>query len=71
LRIARPMLLITTPLGLIEGVYECYKLAGGLVVIMLSMLLVMSCALATVVVAIRREELGRGAATPAGRAKES
>jgi hypothetical protein len=71
LRIARPILLVTTPLGLIEGVYECYKLAGGLVVIMLSMLLVMCCALATVVFAIRREESGSSAATPGDRAKEN
>lgn len=71
MRIARPILLVTTPLGLIEGVYECYKLAGGLVVIMLSMLLVMCCALATVVFAIRREESGSGAATPGDRAKEN
>lgn len=55
-RIARPLLLITTPLGLIDGVYECYKLAGGLVFIMLAMLLVMTCALASVVAVIRREE---------------
>ncbi len=55
-RIAKPLLLITTPLGLIDGVYECYKLAGGLVFIMLAMLLVMTCALASVVLVIRREE---------------
>jgi hypothetical protein len=55
-RIAKPMLLVTTPIGLIEGVYECYKLAGGLVFIMLAMLMVMFCAAATVVIAIRREE---------------
>ena len=56
MRIAKPMLLITTPLGLIDGVYECYKLAGGLVFIMLAMIGVLSAAAATVVVAIRREE---------------
>jgi hypothetical protein len=56
MRIAKPMLLITTPLGLIEGVYECYKLAGGLVFIMLAMIGVLSVAAATVVVTIRREE---------------
>jgi hypothetical protein len=54
-RIAKPMLLVTTPLGLIEGVYECYKLAGGLVVIMLAMLGVMFWAAASVVMVIRRE----------------
>ena len=54
-RIAKPMLLVTTPIGVVEGVYECYKLAGGLVFIMLAMLTVMICAAATVVAAIRRE----------------
>jgi hypothetical protein len=48
--------MVTTPLGLIDGVYECYKLAGGLVFIMLAMLAVMGAAFATVVAAIRREE---------------
>jgi hypothetical protein len=55
-RIAKPMLLVTTPLGVIEGVYECYKLAGGLVFIMLAMLGVMVWAAASVVLAVRREE---------------
>jgi hypothetical protein len=55
-RIAKPLLMVTTPLGLIDGVYECYKLAGGLVFIMLAMLAVMGAAFATVVAAIRREE---------------
>jgi hypothetical protein len=57
MRIAKPLLLVTTPLGVIDGVYECYKLAGGLVFIMLAMLAVMSCAAATVVLAVRRERL--------------
>jgi hypothetical protein len=56
MRIAKPMLMVTTPIGLIDGVYECYKLAGGLVFIMLSMLVVMFAAAGTVVAAIRREE---------------
>jgi hypothetical protein len=55
-RIAKPLLMVTTPLGLIDGVYECYKLAGGLVFIMLAMLVVMCAAFGTVVAAIRREE---------------
>jgi hypothetical protein len=54
------MLLVTTPIGVVEGVYECYKLAGGLVFIMLAMLAVMICAAVTVVVAIRREEAPAG-----------
>jgi hypothetical protein len=55
-RIAKPMLLVTTPLGVIDGVYECYRLAGGLVFIMLAMLVVMVSAAASVVMMVRREE---------------
>jgi len=34
MRIAKPILMVTTPIGLLEGLYECYKLAGGLVLLM-------------------------------------
>jgi hypothetical protein len=63
-RIAKPLLLVTTPLGLIDGVYECYKLAGGLVFIMLAMVTVMLCALLSVVLVIRREERQRRTTSP-------
>ena len=55
MRIAKPILMVTTPLGLIDGVYECYKLAGGLVFIMLAMIGVLGAALATVIATVRRE----------------
>jgi hypothetical protein len=57
MRIAKPILMVTTPLGVIDGIYECYKLAGGLVFIMVAMVGVCGVALATVIAAIRREEL--------------
>jgi hypothetical protein len=57
MRIAKPILMVTTPLGVIDGIYECYKLAGGLVFIMVAMVSVCGVALATVVAAIRREEI--------------
>jgi hypothetical protein len=55
-RIAKPLLLVTTPIGLIEGFYECYKLAGGLLFLMVAMVGVMVVAAASVVATIRREE---------------
>jgi hypothetical protein len=55
-RIAKPLLLVTTPIGLIDGFYECYKLAGGLLFLMVAMVGVMVVALASVVATIRREE---------------
>ncbi len=56
MRIARPLLLITTPLGLLEGFYECYKLAGGLVFLMLAMVGVVAAGFGTVIATIRGEE---------------
>ena len=56
MRIAKPLLLVTTPLGVLEGFYECYRLAGGLLFLMVAMVGVMGVALASVVSVIRREE---------------
>ena len=55
MKIAKPLLLVTTPIGLIEGFYECYRLAGGLLVLMLAMVGVLGVGFATVVATIRRE----------------
>ena len=56
MRIAKPILLIATPIGLLDGFYECYKLAGGLLFLMVAMVGVLVAALATVIATIRREE---------------
>ncbi|MEP6547833.1 MAG: hypothetical protein ABJD53_10240 [Gammaproteobacteria bacterium] len=63
MRIAKPLLMVTTPIGVGAGLYECVRLAGGLVIVMLAMVGVMLAALATVVATVRRE--GR-AARPGG-----
>lgn len=55
MRIAKPILLVTTPIGLIDGFYECYKLAGGLVFLMAALVGGLGVAMATVIAAIRRE----------------
>jgi hypothetical protein len=55
-RIAKPLLMISTPIGLIDGFYECYKLAGGLLFLMVAMVGVLVAAMATVIATIRREE---------------
>jgi hypothetical protein len=55
MRIAKPILMVTTPIGLLEGFYECYKLAGGLLFLMVAMVGVVGAAMATVVATIRRE----------------
>jgi uncharacterized membrane protein len=55
MRIAKPLLLITTPIGLAIGLYEGWRLAGGLVLIMAALMLVIGVAFGTVVWTIRRE----------------
>lgn len=55
MRIAKPLLMVTTPVGVVWGIWECYKLAGGLVFIMLAMLAVLGAAAASVVAVVRRE----------------
>jgi hypothetical protein len=56
MRIGKPLLLISTPVGVIGGLHEAWRLAGGLVFLMLAMLCVMGVALASVVMTVRREK---------------
>jgi predicted MFS family arabinose efflux permease len=55
MRIAKPLLLVTTPIGLAIGLYEGWRLAGGLVFIMAALMLVIGVAMGSVVMTIRRE----------------
>lgn len=55
MKIAKPLLLITTPIGLALGLYEGYRLAGGLVFLMAAMIAVIAVAMGSVVLTIRRE----------------
>ena len=55
MRIAKPMLLILTPLGVGVGLYEAWRLAGGLVFLMAALLGVMATAFASIILTIRRE----------------
>ena len=56
MRIAKPILLVTTPVGVIGGLVEAYRMAGGLVFIMFAMVCVISAAIASVVSMARREQ---------------
>lgn len=56
MRIAKPILLVSTPVGVVLGLIEGYRLAGGLVVLMALMLGVVSIAAGTVISTIRREQ---------------
>jgi len=55
MKIAKPLLLVSTPLGVAGGLYEAIRLTGGLAFIMLAFILMMSAAMAIVVATIRRE----------------
>jgi uncharacterized membrane protein len=71
MKIAKPMLLVTTPIGVVLGLYEGFRLAGGLVFLMFALLSVIGIAMGTVVATVRREKaeeaqhaaLAKGAAT--------
>ena len=56
MRIAKPLLLLTTPLGVLGGIYEGYRLAGGLVFLMIALLAMISAAVGMLVATIRREQ---------------
>ena len=55
MRIAKPMLLVTTPVGVAGAIYEAYRLAGGLVFLMVALIGLIAVALGTLVMTIRRE----------------
>jgi hypothetical protein len=56
MRIAKPMLLVSTPIGVGFGIYEAFRLAGGLAFLMIALVAVIGAAMATVVVTVRREK---------------
>ena len=55
MRIAKPLLLVTTPLGVAGAIYEAYRLAGGLVFLMGALMLMVGVAMGSLVMTIRRE----------------
>jgi hypothetical protein len=55
MRIAKPMLLVTTPVGVIGAIYEAYRLAGGLVFLMVALMGLIAVAFGSLVLTIRRE----------------
>jgi hypothetical protein len=68
MRIAKPLLLVSTPIGVAGGLYEAFRLAGGLAFIMVALIAVIGTAMAMLVATIRRErrdELAREEPLPA------
>jgi hypothetical protein len=60
MQIAKPLLLIITVIGVIIGVHEAFRLAGGLAFLLIAMLGLLSAAIGSVVVTIRREQRANG-----------
>ena len=62
MKIAKPLLLLTTPLGVIGAVHEAFRLAGGLGFLMLALISYVAVSVGTLVVAIRKEQRAAAAA---------
>lgn len=60
-KIAKPILLVSTPIGVAGGLYEAYRLAGGLAFVMLALVAVIAAAVAMVVATVRRESAAAAA----------
>lgn len=71
MRIAKPLLLVTTPLGVIGAIYEAYRLAGGLVFLMVALMGLIAVACGTLVYTIRREAAAEAQRTATIRATVS
>ena len=56
MKIAKPLLLVSTPLGIITGLIEAYRMVGGLAILMFAMMGMLGVAAASVVFTIRKEE---------------
>jgi len=55
MRIAKPLLLVSTPLGTVTGLIEAYRMVGGLALVMFAMMGVLGAAAGSVIMIIRRE----------------
>ena len=56
MRIAKPLLLVSTPLGMITGLIEAYHFVGGLAILMFAMMAMLGVAAAGVVYTIKKEK---------------
>ncbi len=60
MKIAKPLLLTLTPIGVLGGLHEAWRLIGGLTFLIVAMLGLLSFAVASVVMVIRREQRAQG-----------
>ena len=69
MRIAKPLLLVSTPIGVGFGIYEAFRLAGGLAFLMIALVTVIGVAMGTVVATVRREKREEAALRAKGELK--
>ena len=62
MRIGKPLIIGTTAIGIVLGIYEAYHFAGGLVFLMIALMGVIGVAIGSVVVTVRREKREEDAA---------
>jgi hypothetical protein len=70
MKIAKPILLVSTPIGVVGGLNEAYHLAGGLVVIMAAMVALIAVAATGLVLTVRREQRAIQAGNSGATARE-
>ena len=63
MKIAKPLLLVSTPIGVLGGLHEAWRLVGGLSVLIIVMLGILGFAAASVILTIRREQRAHGERT--------
>lgn len=64
MKLGKPILLVTTPVGLAIGLYEAWQLTGGMVVLVLALMGFFGVGIATIVSTIRREQAAQRKAGP-------
>lgn len=55
MRIAKPLILIATPLGVLGGLYQALDVSPGLALLMVALLCVAGVGIGSVVLAVRQE----------------
>ncbi|HUA90076.1 MAG TPA: hypothetical protein VL994_11615 [Steroidobacteraceae bacterium] len=56
MQLSKRILTVTTPFGVLLGLFEAYRLAGGMVIVMAAMVGLLTVAASSVVLTIRREQ---------------
>jgi hypothetical protein len=66
MRIAKPLLLVSTPVGMVWGLFEGWRMAGGLVFLMALMMGIVTAGIISVVRVVRAEAAQQAAGRRAG-----